>query len=72
MNAYTIGLTTGLIIGAIATIAVFVVANLLSRAEHRAQRRLEPLPGPAKLSDHIISATARYRSLDRHYDPRED
>ncbi len=58
---------TGLIIGTIATIAGFMVAGLRSWAVHRAQHRLEPLPGPAKLSDQIISATARYRSLDRHY-----
>ena len=67
MSTYTAGLFHGLIIGTIATIAGFVVANLRSWAEHRAQHRLEPLPGPAKLSDQITSATARHRSLDRHH-----
>lgn len=67
MTTYAAGLITGLIIGTIATIAGFVVANLRSWAEHRADHRLEPLPGPAKLSDQIISATARHRSLDRRY-----
>ena len=68
MSLYATGLITGLIIGTIATIAGFAVASLRSWAEHRADR-LEPLPGPAKLSDHIVSATARHRSLDRHHEP---
>ena len=69
MSTYATGLITGLIIGTIATIAGFAVASLRSWAEHRADHRLEPLPGPAKLSDQIISATARHRSLDRHHEP---
>lgn len=68
MSTYTAGLFTGLIIGTVATIAGFMMAGLRSWTEHRANR-LEPLPGPAKLSDQISSATARHRSLDRHHEP---
>jgi hypothetical protein len=67
MNTYIAGLITGLIIGASATVAAWALATIRSWAEHRAQHRLEPLPGPAKLSDQIISATSRHRSLDRRF-----
>lgn len=67
MSTYTAGFILGLIAAALATGTAWALTNLRSWAERRDRHRLDPLPGPPRLSDQIISATARYRSLDRRY-----
>ena len=57
--SYSTGLITGLIVGTVGMGLAWGMANLRSWAERR--DRLEPLPGPPKLSDQIKSVTARHR-----------